>query len=612
MGARCDRVLDAALVAFAVWTVAYHVSVLTRAPAWAAAALWAAGCAVAAVGGPWRAAGAVSSAASLRAPRRPVLVAGAVAAVGAAVLFAFTGAPFVLVWVLWLVAAGAGIVAGARASSARSGRVWLERWVVAAWAVGLAGLSLGLNGPDADDAYYVHLSAWIGVHGTFPVRDVLFGDQRFAAIYFPPVSAYEALAGTVAHLTPLAAPAVVYYVVPPVSAVLSVLALWRLLRAWEVRPAAVGLSVALTFLIVDAAAPRLFGGFFVGRIWQGKVLFVSVGIPLLLAVLQERRSLVLVAAAGITGVGLTTTAMFMVPVIAAGWLIAGGRRALPAAVAVSGYPVVAGVVTLGLHGRTPDHYTNADVVPSALAHYVLGTGGLALLGVTAALAGPLVLPRRPAGAFAASLALVVGLLLAPGVPALVLHVTGLGRVLWRLLWALPVAALLGALAVQRRLVVPIVVVLVLAAHPIWRLAGGPRRAHAIAYKQPPGQLRAARLILRHTVTGDVVLAPETLAQTIAAISGRVYTVDTRDFYTNALPPDQAAPRRLLAGFAAHGLFRTGAGSVLAALRAVRVDLACVPAGDAGAQRLLRADRYVLAVHTGGVACLRRRGPLTAT
>jgi hypothetical protein len=263
------------------------------------------------------------------------------------------------------------------------------------------------------------------------------------------------------------------------------------------------------------------------------------------------------------------------------------------------------VATLALHGHQPDHYSSADVVPSGLAHFVLGTGGLALLGLGAVLVGPLVLPRRSAGAFAAATALVVALLLAPGVPGLILHATGLGRVLWRLVWAVPVAALLGAIAARPRAALPVLAVLVLAAHPIWRLPGGPRRAHAIAYKQPPADLRAARLILRHTRPGDAVLAPEPVAQTIAAISGSVYTVDARDFYTNALPRAQAAPRRLLAGFAASGLYRTTPGAVRQALARVGVDVACVPAAYAGAQRLLRAGRYAPAVRTAGLACLRR-------
>ena len=69
---------------------------------------------------------------------------------------------------------------------------------------------------------------------------------------------------------------------------------------------------------------RTFGSFWLARMWQGKVIFVAVLVPLLLALLLEhaerpsRRGVVLLVAAGVAAVGLTTTAMFVVPVLAAG------------------------------------------------------------------------------------------------------------------------------------------------------------------------------------------------------------------------------------------------------------------------------------------------------
>jgi hypothetical protein len=480
--------------------------------------------------------------------------------------------------------------------------------VVAAWALGLAALSLVLRGPDADDTYYVHLSSWIDAHGAFPLRDVLYGDQRLPALYFPPVASYEALAGSVAHLTPLRAPDVVYFLVPPLASALAVLALWRLLRAWRVTPAAVALSVALAFLVLDAAGPRMFGAFFAGRIWQGKVLFVAVGMPLLLAVVQEyadrpgRRSLALVAAAGIAAAGLTTTAIFVVPVLAAGVLVAAGPRA---GAALAAYPLAAGVATLAVHGRTPDVYRDADVVPGALAHYVLGSGGLAFLGLVAALAGPLVLPRR-AAALVSGIALAVALALAPGVPAAILHATGLGRVLWRLLWAIPVAALLGALAVgapRRALVLVVAAILLVAAQPVWTLPGGPRRTASITWKRPPADLSTAHRILAGVQPGDVVLAPAMLSQTLAAVSGTVYLVNPRTFYTQALG-DHTGARLLLSRFAAYGLRAGALTAVTRALRAVRVDDVCLPANYGGALAVLRAAGYRHGTRAEWLECLR--------
>lgn len=248
--------------------------------------------------------------------------------------FAFFDAPWPLVIGAWLVAAGAALAsAGARAGVAarRDGTV-----VALAWAGGLAALSLFLVNPNGDDGEYVHLSAWVAAHGSFPVRDTLFSDQVLPAIFFPPLSSFEALLGALAGTSGLPARDVVYLAVPPVAAALAVLALWRLLRTWRVPTPAIALSVALAFLLLDAAGMRSFGSFWLARLWQ-VVVFVAVLVPALFALLHEhaerpsRRGLLLLAAASVASVGLTTTAIFVVPVIAAGCLapLCARHRAAP-------------------------------------------------------------------------------------------------------------------------------------------------------------------------------------------------------------------------------------------------------------------------------------------
>jgi hypothetical protein len=94
------------------------------------------------------------------------------------------------------------------------------------------------------------LSTWAAERGRFPVRDTIFSDEVFEAIYFPPWNSLEALAGTVAGATGISAPSLVYLGVTPLATVLAVLAIWRLLRRWEVPMPAVALSTALIFLLV--------------------------------------------------------------------------------------------------------------------------------------------------------------------------------------------------------------------------------------------------------------------------------------------------------------------------------------------------------------------------
>ena len=82
---------------------------------------------------------------------------------------------------------------------AATARTWLEIAIVAAWATGLGLAALALSNPNEDDIYYVHSSSWIAAHGRFPVADVLFSNQRFPDLYWPPIDAYEAIVGTIAR-----------------------------------------------------------------------------------------------------------------------------------------------------------------------------------------------------------------------------------------------------------------------------------------------------------------------------------------------------------------------------------------------------------------------------
>jgi len=76
---------------------------------------------------------------------------------------------------------------------------------------------------------------------------------------------------------------VAYLGVLPLATTLSVLALWRLLRAWRVPYTALALSIALVFLLVDGVAPYATpGNLFVTRLWQGKVILLCLLVPLLL------------------------------------------------------------------------------------------------------------------------------------------------------------------------------------------------------------------------------------------------------------------------------------------------------------------------------------------
>lgn len=659
----CDDLLDFLVLAFAAWTVIYHVCLLLDlGTAWATLAQ-----AVALVPCGWLA--VRRSEAEPGAPRRrdlpawlrprvSVLRAGHVLAAGAAaVLFAFTSTPWPVVAVLWLLAAGAAVLLtsprptggtvderadrAARADARDPSRAaWPGTLVALTWAVALGTLSLFLVRPDGDDTFYVRLSSWVAAHGDFPVRDTLFSDEVFPAIIFPPLASFEALIGTIARGTDVAVPNLVYLVVPPIASALSVLAFWRLLRTWGVRLVGIALSAALLFLLMDAAGHQTFGNLFIGRIWQGKIVFLAVFVPVLLALLvgyaerPTRRQLVLLGAAGAAGVGLTSTAVFLVPIVAVGCLlplaIRAGRQAVVGLAATLAYPLAAAAATVVVGSRNAADYNADDIVPDRLVHFVLGDGVFALLALTAVLVGPVFIRHVLADRMTAATVLLVGFLFTPPVPLLVFHLTGLARTQWRLLWAVPAAALVGVVAttvltrVRPRAVGALAAALLCAVlvawgTPVWS-SGATKVASEPSWKRPAGSITRARLVLAQSRPGDIILAPQWLSQTILVMSGRVTTVAPRPFYAGALIGVRGAyarERLLLLWFAEQGLgqirrapawtkrilsLNVRAAQVRRALRLVGVDIACVDTKVTEAERLLRAAGYSPSLSTERVNC----------
>ncbi len=663
------RTLDGTVSVLAAWTPAYHLCLVLG---WRAEVAVGLAAALLVVGGLLgRRLGATPApapgpdVAPARA-HRPLLVAAAVAAVVTAVLVA-VAAPWPAVAVLWLVAAAAGTARAARTLHPAGPRAAGPRAVgprtVGPRAVGprtvgptasrrsgvgvallaaavLAVLAATSRWPNPDDLYYVNLSQWTAERGTFPLRDTIFGDEVFPMTSFPPVASYDGLVGTAALLAGVRAADVVYLVVPPLGTALAVLALHRLLRAWRVPAVGLALVVALAFLLWDGgpgyAAP---GNLFLIRMWQGKVLLLCLLVPLLLVALlrhaarPSRRTVAALAAGGTAAVGLSTTAMFLVPVLAVGGvaplLVRRRWRAAAAGfVAASAYPLAAGVVTVAVGGRSADDFLERRTFrfdPGWFGPEIFRDGTVALVGVAAVLLGALLVPHRDARLTTGVLALAVGVTFVPGVTLLVYDVVGLGPTLWRVSWVATVAALVGVLAVRlagagtpgaprvRRAVVPVALVaaLVVGGQPIWTAGNRVEQVWPPTLKRGPGSVVVAEAVLARAEPGDVVLLPEQDAITTAVLTTRVKTVAPRDYFLDQLrdvPGFRYDQRLLLVRFADLDPLPLGAddADVLAALADLDVRQACLllPAGteeDADRRRAEVPRRLALLEDAGFAA-----------
>ncbi len=643
----CDGLLDAVVVALATWTVVYHICLVLRlGVAWAtglealalvgSAVLWTIHARRAREPAP---APVAQPAGAARRRRPSPLVLLTVLAAGVAAVAMAASLPWPLVWVCWLVAAAAGTCwaavrlterPGAR-SAARGGDA-AGAVVALAWALALTTLSMFTLRPNPDDLYYVNLSQWVAEHGTFPLRDTIFSDLGFPMSNWPPIASFDGLVGTLAHLTGTLAASVDYVAVPPVATCLSVLALWRLLRAWRVRYVAVALCAALLFLLLDGTSsygPP--GNLFLTRIWQGKVILLCLMVPLLLVYALRyverptRAGALRLFLGGTAAVALSTTAIFLTPLVAAAGAAPLLRRSrgwtLTGLVAMAAYPLAAGATTLALGGRSADDFGIRKLYrfdAEWIGHEIFLTGLLALVAVFAVLVGALLVPHPAARVTTGLLAGFTGLVLIPGLTHLTYGATGLGPTLWRVSWGCSIAALVGVAVARagerlphRRWTAPVATavattLVVVFGAPIWAPDTNARLEVPFHWQRSNASRSVTNWILASSRPGDVVLAPDSLAITVAVTTTDVKTVAPRDYFMDYLRDDPAFhfPERIALVHFANNVGPWRRAVVTHALEVLDVHIVCLPVEDFRRAHAVRLAGYTPALKTDSYRCLR--------
>ncbi|WP_151082217.1 DUF6077 domain-containing protein [Nocardioides cynanchi] len=666
----CDRLLDAFLVLMATWTLVYHLCVVVRLGTTWAVALEVVALAVTGLllrrlrrspeELPPPAAGPTTPVSAAAVTRHHRLVVVTAVAAGCAALGTATNAPWVLVWVPWLVAARAGIAAAAlrlgtsrpdpsgapdaagadSADEGDGGSGSRTALVVLLWTLAMAVASVLVRRPNPDDLFYLNYSQWVTAHGTFPIRDTLFSDLVYPMANWPPVASYDGLVGTLGRLTNAHAASVEYLAVPPIASALAVLALWRLLRAWRVQRVALVLSVALLFLAFDGtSAYATPGNLFVTRLWQGKVILLCVVVPLLLTHALRyverptRRRLVPLAVGGVAAVGLSTTAIFLVPLLAVGGMLplvrSDRRRALEGFVAMAAYALGAGIVTVLIGGRSADDFGGRRLYrfdASWIGHQVFLSGLVALIGVLAVLLGALLLPHPAARLTTGVLVLFTGLVLVPGATELSYAAAGLGPTLWRLSWAITVAALVGVAVLragsaleqrlrdrpQRRWAIPGIGVLLLAllavfGSPIWAADTTSEIRAPFHWQRSYSSRAVVSGILEATRPGDLVLAPDSISITLAVTTTDVKAVAPRDYYMHYLSgvPGFHYRARLALVHAVNDDIPADTPGLGRDLRVLGVDVACTSILDGRLFRRFRAAGYTPLLTTTYYRCLHK-------
>ena len=204
------------------------------------------------------------------------------------------------------------------------------------WLVGLlaAGLTLASHRPDLDDAYYINIAVGAADSPSDPVlKNCAFYDLPDIPIAFHPYRFHsiEVLGGALSYVTGLPAIAFFHFILAGLAALLCILAYGRLYSLVDRRHAALAVILVLVVLLFLGGSHRSYGNFGLVRLFQGKAVYATAVVPLiLLAALQfslrpswARWSLLL--AAQVCGLGMTSSSLYVTPLLVAIALLAGCR-----------------------------------------------------------------------------------------------------------------------------------------------------------------------------------------------------------------------------------------------------------------------------------------------
>lgn len=472
----------------------------------------------------------------------------------------------------------------ARPAPREPGRPSVEHAVAAFLCVAAAAWSALLVRPDADDVYYLNRSVWVAAHDTIPLKDTIFGPEVLRSVYggSNQINSVETLYGALARLLGVEAPTMTWLVAAPLLSAAALWALWRLTRTWAPR-AALGVHLVAALVLFLSADTRM-GDLGVPRMGQGKSVALLLVVPLVWVWTtrwlerRDRWSLVMLPVAGIAFTGLTTSAVILVPAIAAAvvlgsLLVRRLRAGLAAAALLVAFPVTMGViVALSADPVGDAAYDLASPRTEFLATF--SDSPLALVVTALGFAVGWFFTRSSTSrALAGAAALGCLLALVPPLRTLAHALTGTGPVLWRwqLLVPLPVLVGLAALGVghllarhagSRRLR-PVLLALPAALVLVAMVVGGRTvisHEHSgwssrPAWDVPPDTLRAARAALALPAPPGDLLAPDDVSMTAAQISVDRFTVSPRPTYTEAMdsqPGFDTASRKGLQHFARTG------------------------------------------------------------
>ena len=435
-----------------------------------------------------------------------------------------------------------------------------------------AGLTFIAHRPDADDATYVGIASDAVAHPDLSVlsHDVLYGDDRLPLI-LPTysVDSYELLGAVLSRWLGGAPIWWLHAILPAVMGAFLPFAWAELMGTFAQRRWLLGTGLALIFLLLLGESHYSLGNFAFVRLFQGKAILASIGVPLLFSwawKIQDRWSWwnwILLFGCTVACVGLSAIALFVVP-ISLGIASLGGvrqesiaRAAMVLAAAV--YPLAWGLVLRSSFHAVAHTFDVAHQNAPGTVAQVFGAHGqyLLWLGLLFAPVAAIACHRWRLATYALLYFLI------PVDPFLVKTIARLATSVsaWRVLWCVPVIGFVAAwlawtleagTAKWGRKGALAAAVLILACIAYLSPNSTLRPSNGVTFslqalKVPPQEYAAAQAAVESS--GPTVLAPESVAAWIPTFVHRPQLVSVRANYDEQMAmhmtADDATTRRQL-------------------------------------------------------------------
>ncbi len=315
-------------------------------------------------------------------------------------------------------------------------------------------LTAFLRRADVDDGYYLNAILQTLLHPNWPAYgfDGIHGEPGAPmqqVIHRP--QTYELLVAWFCRWTGVPGREAYWIAVPSIAAAASALTHWALARVVAPRVAWLAVPIAFAVLVMWGDGGQTIGRFGFQRLFQGKSIFVTVMLPLVMyAALRfvgapSWRSALRLVAAQLAATVFTSTALVVVPMatalgVGAGWHLSRRGAGVVAAGWATAAPVVGvlGWMAYELHqagGLASEGHLMADNTAIGARRAALVLVGLAGLPWWAA--------GRDGATWAARWVQVALLVLLNGVTPALLGEGVAGLLNWRTFWAIPFAPLLG-------------------------------------------------------------------------------------------------------------------------------------------------------------------------